>query len=179
MLELHNVRPNCTKRVNLGKNNITKFTNMGVDSNGQARNYDFDPEYDLKLYIYSLSSRISEPFREYDVQYGYMYQETPSATYCFPVFREVPTEGKKKVEVWKVSDSNWDEMEVVKVSSNFYAYSLPENRDLNKFVDGVIKVIDDYKVRLTEKYNHDIANQNNIRHDIVETIVRMMDDQNG
>ena len=74
MLELHDPRSNTTKRLNLGKSRIKKFAVQTLDENGRARNYDFEPEYDLILYIYSTSPKVDNPFREVNVQYGYMYQ---------------------------------------------------------------------------------------------------------
>lgn len=173
MLELHDPRQGTTKRFNWGKSKITKFTTQTLDENGRARNYDFDPEYELLLYVYSNSNKT---FREYKVQYGYMYEDTPGAIYCFPVFREVPTDENRKVNVWNISDGKWNENEVIRVSSNLYSYSLPENRDLNKFLDGAMKVIESQKKKLTDKYNRDIVNQDKLHDEIIKIVTKVMDD---
>ena len=175
MLELHNIRPDDIKEFNVGTSKITKFTNQTLDDNGQARNYDFNPEYNLILYVYSVSPKITESFKEYNVQYGYMYYKEQIDRLCFPVFREVPTDDKRKVGVWKASCDNWDEFEVVKVSTNYYAYSLVENRDLSRFLDSAIKVIVDHKEKLTEKYNKDMTIQNNICSRLVNDVLKAID----
>lgn len=175
MLELHNLREGTFRKVYRGTGNITKFISYTVDGNGKSRNYDFDPEYDLTLYVYSVSPKTNESFREYNVQYGYMYQYTPIETYSFPVFREVPNDDNRKINVWKVSDdSDWDELEVVKVSTNFYAYSRPENRDLSKFLDGALRIIEDHKKKLTDKYNRDMSNQDKIHDQIIDCMTRII-----
>ena len=171
MLELHDPRSDTTKRFNWGKSKITKFAVQTLDENGRARNYDFDPEYDLILYVYSNTNK---SFKEYKVQYGYMYEDTPGTIYCFPVFREIPTDDNRKINVWKISSGEWNENEVIRVSSNFYAYSLPENRDLNKFLDGAMKVIENQKKKLTDKYNSDIHNQDKLHDDIIEILTKVM-----
>lgn len=176
MLELQGVHPNCTYRSRLSKNNITKFNKMTVDNTGQARNYLFEPEYDLILYVYNSSNRIRETFVRYNVQYGYLYQETSSGKeQGFPVFREVPTKDHRTVNVWEINLRNeWDEFEVVRVANNFYMYSLPENYDLNKFFEGALKVIDARTDSLTKKYEEDINNQNKLIKDITETMTKLL-----
>ena len=176
MIELHNMRPDSTRRYNKSRNYIKKFNNVIVDENGNSKSHEFEPEYDLILYVYSTSpSKAENPFTEYEVQYGYLYQKTYSGIECFPVFREKPTGDKRKIGVWKVYDSDWQEMEVFRVSTNFYAYSFPENRDLNKFLEGAIKVIDDHKDKITKKYERDIENQNKVMEKITETMTEMID----
>ena len=175
MIKLKDPRPGTRRVYDLGKSKIKKFSVQTLDENGRARNYDFDPEYDLILYVYSDSHNAPRTFREHKVQYGYMYQDNPDATYYFPVFREIPSGGDRKVNVWKISDNEWDELEVVRVSSNFYAYSLPENRSLERFLEGAEKVIDSQKRRITEKYNKDMSNQDRIRREIADAVTKEME----
>ena len=175
MLELHNLRSGTIETPYRGRGYINKFTTYTVGEDGHSRNYDFEPEYDLILYIYSISPRIKSTFREVKVQYGYMYQYSQGSVYSFPAFREIPKADDRKVNVWKVSEEGWEENEVIRVSTNFYAYSLPENRDLKKFLDGARYVVDSYKKKLTEKYERNMKNQDDILNKMNEVFTEIAD----
>ena len=175
MLKLKDPRPGTRRIYDLGKSKIKKFSVQTLDENGKAKNYDFDPEYDLILYVYSDTRNAPRIFREHKVQYGYMYQDNPDATYYFPVLREIPSSDDRKVNVWKILDNKWNELEVVRVLSNFYAYSLPENRNLEKFLEGAEEIIDSQKRRISEKYDRDISNQDRIRREIAEAVEKAME----
>lgn len=166
MLELQGVHTNCRYQLDIGKNNIKKFTRITLSSDGQSKNYSFEPEYDLILYVFSPINKFHQPYKEYRVQYGYMYQTVylSGKEVGFPVFREVPTEANEyRVNVWKINaNSDWEELQAVKVSINYYAYSSVENYDPKEFMVSAMNVIDNYKLKITKKYERDIGIQDNV-----------------